>query len=83
MRRVYTFEQLERTTRSLFVEVVCPKCRRMLISVAAEAKIIVVFGCLLCADIDSSMLLAIGEYPRDKIGDVNIPIGDIPTEEIV
>jgi ribosomal protein S27E len=83
MRRVYSFEQLARTTRSLFVEVVCPKCRRVLISATADAKIIVVFGCLLCADIDSSMLLAIGEYPRYKISDVNIPMGDIPTEEIV
>jgi len=63
MTRVTAFEQLEGMTSRLFVETICPKCGILLISTMPEAQMVLVFGCINCADIDTSALLSFNGFP--------------------
>lgn len=78
MRRIFSFEQLENMTNNLFVEAVCPKCERILISLIPQAQNIIVFGCVYCTDIDDSMLLPINVIlPSDIVIDSEIPTVEV------
>jgi len=63
MTRVTTFGQLEGMASRLFVEAICPKCGTILISTMPEAQMVLVFGCINCADIDTSALLSFNSFP--------------------
>lgn len=63
MTRVTAFEQLEDMTSRLFVEAICPKCGTLLISTMPEAQTVLIFGCINCADIDTSALLSFNGFP--------------------
>lgn len=78
MKRIVTFEQLEYAMGSLFVEVVCPNCGRILRSLVPDAEMILVFGCVMCADIDASTLFLFNKTPALSTDETSIP-----TEEIV
>ncbi len=62
MIRVTDFEQLEDMAVVLFVEAICPKCGEVTISTMVDAEKILVFGCVNCADIDSSTLISFNNY---------------------
>lgn len=72
MMRVTNFEQLEGMMIRLFVEVICPRCGMVSISTMSEAQTILVFGCRMCGNIDSSALLSFS----------GVPIADIPVEDV-
>lgn len=61
MKRITAIEHIEDLAGYLFVEAVCPKCRRILISLAQDAGKIVTFGCAFCGDIDNSTLLSLDD----------------------
>lgn len=67
MIKVVAFEQLEDMTSQLFVETLCPNCGRILISLVTDARNILVFGCTLCANIESSTLFPISDSPASII----------------
>lgn len=81
MKRIVAFEQLEYAMGSLFVEVICPNCGRMLKSLVPDAEIILIFGCTICADIDPSMLFLFDKTPA--LSTDKVPIQTEEIEEIV
>lgn len=81
MKRIVTFEQLERAKSNLFVEVVCPKCGRILNSLVPDAGTILIFGCAMCADIDHSMLFLFDEISTSSTNKISIQTEE--TEEVI
>lgn len=81
MIKVVAFEQLEDMTSQLFVETLCPNCGRILISLVPDARNILVFGCTLCANIESSTLFQISDSPAGIILVSEASASESPTEE--
>lgn len=67
MMRVIAFEQLEDMTSRLFVEAVCPHCGMVLISTMPDAQMVLVFGCINCANVDISTLLSFNNFPMNNV----------------
>lgn len=70
MRRIDNIGELYGMAHELFVEVECPICNNIYISIMSQAEMILVFGCPNCANIDQSM-----------ITEMNIPTIEIMPKE--
>jgi hypothetical protein len=70
MVRLIDYEQLRYLVSRLLVEVVCPKCGRIIISTVPEAQLTLIFGCDFCADIETSSLLSFESLSTGNTGEV-------------
>lgn len=59
MQIIESLEELYGTTVELFVWVVCPKCKGLSIVTMPVAEDILTFGCVLCAEFESSDMLVV------------------------
>lgn len=57
MRTIENIGELCKSTTVLLVWVECPKCHSLSMTTTSIAEDILIFGCLMCADIESSDIL--------------------------
>lgn len=57
MIRAENIEELYGAVNQLLVEVICPKCGNIYITIMSQGKSILAFGCRDCGDIEESALL--------------------------
>lgn len=59
MYMIENIGELYGMTTQLFVLVACPKCHSLSISTMSVAESILIFGCVLCAEFESSDMLTV------------------------
>jgi hypothetical protein len=72
MRKIDNIGELYGMVYELLVEIECPICHSICISTMTNAEMILIFGCLNCANIEKSLLT-----------EMNIPTIEILSEEII
>ena len=72
MRQISDARELYGMVCELLVEAICPNCGNVVISTMSQAEMVLVFGCINCADIEQSMLTQ-----------MNVPLIEILSEDSV